>query len=348
MSYYKIAALYKFVYIADPQQASDTLLLLSKKYCILGALIVAFEGVNGTISGLNDDMDKFIFEMSNSITELATIEEIKFSQSIDSPFYRIRIRVKSEIVTMGCPEVNPGILQGRYVEPEHWNKLVMDPEVLVIDTRNAYEVNLGTFQKAINPETNTFREFPEFVDQKLDSKKHKKIAMFCTGGVRCEKASAYMLQKGFEEVFHLKGGILKYLEVVPTEESLWAGECFVFDQRAAVGAGVIEGQYEFCHACRHPLKLEDKNHCNYEDGVSCQYCYDVISDKKRQSARERNLQMKLAEERQLKHLGFVESKMKASVPTFTPELLDIEANSVIDIIDPDKHLKSINDDFMIS
>jgi UPF0176 protein len=294
-------------------------------------------------------MDKFIFEMSNSIPELVTIEEIKFSQSTDSPFYRIRIRVKSEIVTMGCPEINPGIMQGKYIEPENWNELVTDPEVVVIDTRNAYEVSLGTFKNAINPETNTFREFPEFADQKLDNTKHKKVAMFCTGGVRCEKASAYMLNKGFEEVYHLKGGILKYLEVVPEKESLWAGECFVFDQRAAVGAGVIEGQYEFCHACRHPLKIEDKLHSKYEDGVSCQYCHDVISDKKRQSARERNLQMRLADERQLKHLGYLKSKTKSSgVLVMIPELHNVETNSEIDKIDLEKEQKIIDDNFVIT
>jgi UPF0176 protein len=249
---------------------------------------------------------------------------------------------------MGCPEINPGILQGKYIEPEDWNKLVMDPEVLVIDTRNAYEVSLGSFKKAINPETNTFREFPEFVDQKLDSTKHKKVAMFCTGGVRCEKASAYMLHKGFDEVYHLKGGILKYLEVVPEKESLWAGECFVFDQRAAVGAGVVEGQYEFCHACRHPLKIEEKLHSNYEDGVSCQYCYDVISDKKRQSARERNLQMRLAEERQLKHLGYLKSKIKLPVSEIIPDSNDIRINSEIDIVDLQKEPIKIDNNFVVT
>ena len=187
---YKIAALYKFVYISDPQNVSDSLNLLCKRYNILGALIIAHEGINGTLAGSHSDMDTFVTEMMSTIPELSEIEEIKYSTATDCPFYRIRVRVKPEIVTMGCPEINPAVCKGSYVEPADWNKLIADPEVLVIDTRNSYEVDIGTFSRAIDPKTNIFREFPDFVDSNLDPAAYKKVAMFCTGGVRCEKASA--------------------------------------------------------------------------------------------------------------------------------------------------------------
>ena len=187
---FKIAALYKFVVISDPQNVSDTLSQLCKKYNILGALIIAHEGVNGTLAGVDNEMDLFIQDMTTTISELSVIDEIKFSEATDAPFYRLRVRVKPEIVTMGCPEANPDIRKGNYVEPADWNELIKDPNILVIDTRNTYEVELGTFFRAVDPKTNIFREFPEFVARNLNPEKHKKVAMFCTGGVRCEKASA--------------------------------------------------------------------------------------------------------------------------------------------------------------
>lgn len=187
---FKIAALYKFVVVSDPQNVSDTLTQLCRKHNILGALIIAHEGVNGTLAGGNNDMDMFIKDMTAEICELSSIDEIKFSEATEAPFYRLRVRVKAEIVTMGCPEANPAIQKGTYVEPADWNDLINDPDIIVIDTRNSYEVEIGTFSRAVDPKTNIFREFPDFVDQNLDPEIHKKVAMFCTGGVRCEKASA--------------------------------------------------------------------------------------------------------------------------------------------------------------
>ena len=205
------------------------------------------------------DMDIFLKEMADTFPELGNIEEIKFSSTDEPPFYRIRIRVKPEIVTLGHPEINPStIKKGTYVEPKDWNDIISDPDVIVIDTRNHYEVEIGTFHRAIDPNTQIFREFPQYIEENLDPKKNKKVAMYCTGGVRCEKASAYMLDKGFEEVYHLKGGILKYLEEIPIEKSLWIGECFVFDQRTAVGNGLEYGKYSFCRCCRHPITEDDK------------------------------------------------------------------------------------------
>jgi UPF0176 protein len=277
---------------------------LCKKYDVLGALILAHEGINGTIASSEEKIDEFFVEMGSAIPEFDNIQELKFSYASDPPFYRMRIRIKPEIVTMGFPEINPGVKKGQYIEPEEWNTIISDPDTILIDTRNSYEVKLGTFKGAIDPDTETFREFPDYVSKNLDPSVHKKVAMFCTGGVRCEKASAYMLEKGFETVYHLKGGILKYLETVPSEKSMWEGQCYVFDQRISVGNGLQEGDFSLCRSCRHPLSNEERLSDKFEDGVCCPYCHDTLPEKKKEAARERNLQMKLAEERHTKHLGF--------------------------------------------
>ena len=307
---YRIAALYHFTKFDDPERIRDICLHICHKHNILGALIIAEEGVNGTISGKSNQLDEFFDDLGESVPDLRDIQEIKFSDSKEPPFHRMRIKIKPEIVTMGCPEINPAILKGTYVESKEWNEVISDPDVLLLDTRNDYEIDVGTFKNAINPMTKTFKEFPEYVDKLLLSNpsiRSKKVAMYCTGGVRCEKASAFLMNKGFDNVFHLKGGILKYLEDIPKDNSLWDGECYVFDQRTAVGFGVTEGQHTVCRSCRHPLIFEETvlniDH-KYEEGVSCTYCFDELTDKKRDAARERNMQIQLAEAKGMKHLGY--------------------------------------------
>jgi len=215
--------------------------------------------------------------------------EHKESVADAQPFDRMKVRLKSEIVTIGVPEADPNAQVGTYVDPKDWNAVLADPNVTVIDTRNDYEISIGSFQGAENPQTRSFRQFPEYVRTHLNPAQHKKVALFCTGGIRCEKASAFMLAQGFEEVYHLKGGILKYLEEIPPDESLWEGECFVFDQRVAVQHGLEAGTYDLCRACGHPLSAADKASLHYEDGISCPYCIDRLTEEKRarQEARQR-------------------------------------------------------------
>jgi UPF0176 protein len=223
------------------------------------------------------------------------------------PFYRLKVRLKKEIVTLGIPEINPAKQAGTYIAPEDWNALISDPDTVVLDTRNHYEVVIGTFKGAVNPKTNSFRQFPEFVKQNLDPAKHKKVAMFCTGGIRCEKASSYMLAQGFENVYHLKGGILKYLETVQEKDSLWQGECFVFDNRVAVEHGLGEGTHEMCHGCRHPISAKDKSSPHYEEGVSCPYCFEQLTEARKKRSSARHHQVKLARARGSRHIGAVMS-----------------------------------------
>ncbi|MBT5654128.1 MAG: rhodanese-related sulfurtransferase, partial [Alphaproteobacteria bacterium] len=219
------------------------------------------------------------------------------------PFYRLKIRLKKEIVTLGRPEANPNKVVGTYVAPEDWNALIQDPEVLVLDTRNEYEMDIGTFKGAKNPHTVNFREFPDYVEKNLDPKKHKRVATFCTGGIRCEKATSYMLQQGFEEVYHLKGGILKYIEDIPEEESLWEGDCFVFDGRVSVTHKLKEGDYAQCFGCRHPVSEEEMKSPDYKPGVSCPHCIHERSAAQRARAQERQNQILLAKRRKVPHLG---------------------------------------------
>lgn len=301
MTQYVVAALYKFVSLPDFEQLQAPLLNVCKTHGIKGTLLLAAEGINGTVAGSREGIDALnVFFQSD-----VRFHDLEYKESFAErmPFFRIRVRLKKEIVTLGRPEANPCHQVGTYVDPKDWNAIISDPDVVVLDTRNIYEVDVGTFKRAVNPLTESFREFPDFVEASLDAGKHKKVAMFCTGGIRCEKASSYMLAQGFEEVFHLKGGILKYLETVPVEESLWEGECFVFDQRVSVTAGLQPGEFDQCHGCRHPISAADKQSEKYELGVCCPHCYDTIDARKRQRASSRHRQMVLARERNQLHLG---------------------------------------------
>jgi UPF0176 protein len=213
------------------------------------------------------------------------------------------VKLKREIVTMGVEGIDPLKTVGTYVKPKEWNELISDPDVLLVDTRNDYEVDIGTFKGAINPHTDTFRDFPSYVKEQLDPSKHKKVAMFCTGGIRCEKSTAFLREQGFDEVYHLEGGILKYLEEVPADNSMWDGECFVFDNRVSVGHGLEPGDYQLCHACRMPLSAEDRQNEHFQEGLSCHHCFDKVTDKQRKRFQERQHQLELARERGEHHLG---------------------------------------------
>ncbi|MFD2265213.1 rhodanese-related sulfurtransferase [Lacibacterium aquatile] len=298
---YEIAALYKFARLPQFQELRAPLQALCERHGIKGSLLIAHEGINGTIAGKASALRAALAEIE-TVTGIGEIE-VKFSFSPDMPFLRMKVKPKAEIVTIGDASVDPLEKVGIYVEPEDWNDLISDPEVLVIDTRNSFEVAVGSFKGAIDPETTSFGEFPAYVRSQLDPAKHKKIAMFCTGGIRCEKASSFMLNEGFEEVYHLKGGILKYLERVEPEDSLWEGGCFVFDSRVAVGHGLAISDFETCHGCRRPLRAEEIGAPGHEEGVSCPSCVGSLSETQKASARERHRQMKLALARGTTHLG---------------------------------------------
>jgi UPF0176 protein len=268
---------------------------------VRGTLLLAREGINGTIAGSREGIDAVV-ALIRQDSRFAAIE-IKESYTDENPFYRTKVKLKKEIVTMGVEDIDPNHIVGTYVDASDWNALISDPEVLLVDTRNRYEYQIGTFQGAVNPETDSFREFPEFVAQQLDPEKHRKVAMFCTGGIRCEKSTAYLKQQGFDEVYHLKGGILKYLQDVPKQETLWQGECFVFDNRVTVNHDLEKGEYDQCHACRMPISDEDKLSEHYQKGVSCHYCHDKHSRQQVKRYAERERQMELARERGENHIG---------------------------------------------
>ncbi|MCU0549869.1 MAG: rhodanese-related sulfurtransferase [Leptolyngbya sp. Prado105] len=265
-----VAAFYKFVSLPDYAEFRDPLLALCQAQDIRGTILLAQEGINGTIAGSRDAIDK-IFTYLRNDWRFANLE-IKESETESRVFDRLKVKLKKEIVTLGLPEISPTQQVGTYVKPKDWNAVISDPETIVLDVRNRFEVSVGSFEGAIDPETASFRQFPDYVRSQLDPAKHKKVAMFCTGGIRCEKASSYMLSQGFEEVYHLEGGILKYLEEVPSEESLWRGECFVFDQRVAVTQGVKDGSYVLCQACGHPLSPDEQTLLHYQAGIACPYC----------------------------------------------------------------------------
>ncbi|WP_020168141.1 MULTISPECIES: oxygen-dependent tRNA uridine(34) hydroxylase TrhO [Methylotenera] len=302
---YLTTALYKFVSLPNYTDLQAPILAACETHHIKGTILLASEGVNGTIAGLSDDIQKVLhFLRSEPIFEgkFADLEH-KESFADEHPFYRMKVKLKKEIVTLGVAGVSPTKLVGTYVKPQDWNALISDPDVILIDTRNDYEVDIGTFKGAIDPKTTTFREFPEYVAKNLDKTKHKKVAMFCTGGIRCEKASSYMMDQGFEEVYHLQGGILKYLETVDEKDSLWQGECFVFDQRVAVKHNLEVGEFDQCYACRHPLSPAEMQSPQYTPGISCPYCYNTISEEKRASLTERQKQVILANQRGEAHIG---------------------------------------------
>lgn len=299
MSRIVVVALYKFVTLEDYQELRQPLLDVLSANGAKGTLLLALEGINGTIAGPREGMDQVLAWLRQD----PRLADLDWKESLcdEMPFYRTKVKLKKEIVTIGVPGISPNEKVGTYVEPADWNALISDPEVLLIDTRNDYEVSIGTFEGAIDPKTKTFREFPDYVKEHFDPARHRKVAMFCTGGIRCEKASSYMLQQGFDEVFHLKGGILKYFEEVPAEQSKWNGECFVFDNRVTVRHDLAPGSFAQCHACRHPVSAEDMASPLFEEGVSCPHCYDSLPEKTRKRAEERQKQIRLAKLRNQPH-----------------------------------------------
>lgn len=301
MSQFVVCALYKFVELDDHQSLQKPLLDLMEQYSIRGTLLLAHEGINGTVASTREGIDALLAWFGHD----ARLSNISYKESFhqEMPFNRSKVKLKKEIVTMGVEGIDPKHVVGTYVKPTEWNSLISDPEVFVVDTRNDYEIELGTFQHAVNPKTDTFREFPDYVKENLDPEKHKKVAMFCTGGIRCEKSTAYLKEQGFDEVYHLEGGILKYLEEVPAEESLWEGDCYVFDGRVAVNHSLEKSEYELCNACRLPITEEDKQSEQFESGVSCPKCFGTHTEEQMERFREREKQVQLAKERGETHVG---------------------------------------------
>ena len=299
------AALYKFVSLPNYVDLQASIHAACVQNHIKGTILLAAEGINGTIAGLPENIHKVLHFLRTDTAFEGAFSNLEHKESYADahPFYRMKVKLKKEIVTMGVASINPNNTVGTYVKPEDWNALISDPDVILLDTRNDYEVHIGTFKGAIDPKTTTFREFPEYVAKNLDKTKHKKVAMFCTGGIRCEKASSYMMDQGFDEVFHLQGGILKYLETVPEKESLWQGECFVFDQRVAVTHGLEVGEFDQCYACRHPLSPDEMQSEKYTPGISCPHCYNTLTEEKKKSLTERQKQVILAKQRGTSHIG---------------------------------------------
>ena len=296
-----ICALYKFTRLDDFEDIQKPLRSFLDSLSVKGTLLLAREGINGTVSGSKESLENVLDYLKAD--ERFHGLEYKFSYSKKIPFRRLKVKLKKEIVTMGLTEIDPTHSVGTYVKPKDWNNLINDPDVVLIDTRNNYEYEIGSFQGAINPNTETFREFPSFTKNTLEKYRNKKIAMFCTGGIRCEKSTAYLKSKGYENVFHLQGGILKYLEEVEEEESLWEGECFVFDDRVAVKHNLEQGQYDQCHACRFPITEEDTKHPHYEKGASCPRCFGTKNSDQLRRYREREKQVQLAKKRGEEHIG---------------------------------------------
>lgn len=300
-----VAALYQFAPFADCAAIRADLLVVCRAQGVKGTLILAPEGINGTIAGSAAGVETVIAHIRR-LPDCARIE-VKRSGALSMPFHRLKIRLKPEIVTMGQPGIDPRLKVGRYIAPQDWNQLISDPETILIDTRNDYEVGIGTFKGAINPKTSNFREFPAWFRARraalLGQGRAPKVAMFCTGGIRCEKSTAFLLSEGVQDVYHLEGGILKYLEVIPPAQSLWEGECFVFDQRVAVGHGLALGHYGLCHACRRPISAQDRDSPLFEEGVSCPACHGERTEAQRASYRERQRQEALAGQRGCEHIG---------------------------------------------
>ena len=300
-SHIVVCALYKFVTLKRFQDLRQPLLKVMEYNNIRGTLLLASEGINGTVAGHRRGIDVLLawFEKDARLSNMVTKESFEAS----NPFNRIKVKLKKEIVTMGVEGIDPKQVVGTYIKPKDWNALIADPDVILIDTRNDYEVEVGTFEGAVNPHTTSFREFPEYVRDNLDSNTDKKVAMFCTGGIRCEKSTAYLKEQGFDEVYHLQGGILKYLEEVPEAETMWQGECFVFDNRVTVNHQLEKGHYDQCHACRLPITKQEQSSDKYLEGISCPHCFDKHTPEQRQRFEERQLQMQLAQKRGEGHLG---------------------------------------------
>ncbi len=302
---YLTIAFYQFITLDNKNSIQEKIQIFCGVNNIKGTILLADEGINGTISGRENNIRNFLqfVKKESFLSGIFSQLEHKESWATKNPFYRMKVRLKKEIVALGVDGVSPTKKVGKYVKPEDWNNLISDPNTIIIDTRNNYEVDIGTFKNAINPNIATFRELPNFVENNLKPKTRKKIAMFCTGGIRCEKATSLMIEKGFQDVYHLKGGILKYLETIDKDKSLWEGECFVFDERVAVTHGLNEGKYDQCYACRHPLSPDEMNSSYYIKHISCPYCYNKLTDKKKSSVIERQKQIELAKLRGEVHIG---------------------------------------------
>ncbi|MEC8328445.1 MAG: rhodanese-related sulfurtransferase [Pseudomonadota bacterium] len=298
---YVVCALYKFVSLPNYKEIRQPLLNTMEQHNVRGTLLLAEEGINGTVAAKREGIDALLAWLDKQ----PGLDNIVSKESFDDecPFYRTKVKLKKEIVTMGVQGIDPKEVVGTYVKPKDWNALISDPDVVLVDTRNDYEIEIGTFENAVDPKTKTFREFPQWAEKNLDPSKNKKVAMFCTGGIRCEKSTAYMKEQGFEEVYHLEGGILKYLEEVPKEDTMWKGECFVFDNRVAVDHDLNKGSYDQCHACRMPITEEEKQLEAYQEGLSCHHCIDTVSDEQRERFAERQKQIELAKARGEGHIG---------------------------------------------
>ncbi len=296
-----ICALYKFVELPDFEFLREPLQGILEENRIFGTLLLAHEGINGTFAGSREGVDAVL----TWLDQQPGLESIVIKESYDEnmPFHRTKVKLKEEIVTMGVEGINPKCVVGTYVKPVQWNDLISDPDAIVIDTRNDFEYKIGTFKNAVNPKIDTFRQFPSYVKENLDPSKHKKIAMFCTGGIRCEKSTSFLKKQGFDDVYHLEGGILKYLEEVPQEESMWEGDCFVFDNRVSVNHQLEKGKYDQCHACRMPITEEEKQNEYYQQGVSCVHCHDKLTNEQRRRFIDRERQVQLARSRGEKHIG---------------------------------------------
>ncbi len=310
----RVAALYRFAAVEDPAGLRDRLEALCGQE-VRGTLLVAREGVNGTIAGPKDAIARVI-EGLRALPGFGETE-VKYSSAERMPFHRLKVRVKAEIVTLGLPDLEPAINAGTYVAPEDWNALIVDPDTIVIDTRNDYEGDVGAFVGAVQPNTRSFRDFPEWfrtqgralLERRTDEgRPPPKVAMYCTGGIRCEKSTAFLKSEGVEEVFHLQGGILKYLETVPQAESLWEGECFVFDERVAVGHALAEGTHSLCRGCRMPVSPEGRRSLHYVEGVCCARCHETRTGDQRSGALERDRQVRIAERKGIAHIGAKQEK----------------------------------------
>ncbi len=301
MNEYHIAAFYHFADLPEYVDWQSPLERLCAQHNLIGTILLAHEGVNGTVAGSREGLEALLAHL-RSDARFAPLKA-KWSKTSSKPFLRMKIRLKKEIVSLGVEGVKPHVRTGHQVPASEWNELISDPDVVVIDTRNQYEVEVGTFENAVSPHSDSFREFPEYVGKHLDPDKNRKVAMFCTGGIRCEKASAYMLEQGFEEVYQLEGGILQYLEDTESENSLWKGDCFVFDRRVTVDGELNQGKFVQCHACRRPLTQEETLSPHYEKGVSCSHCITETSEERRAAFRERQRQVELSKQRGGQHIG---------------------------------------------
>ncbi len=303
MTEFRLAALYKFTPLQADKALQSHLLSACHAHGVMGTLLIASEGINGTIAGPGDGLER-VLDVIRALPGCADIE-IKLSSASEQPFLRTKVRIKKEIVTLGVPGVDPSAQVGRYVEPEDWNDLISAPDVVTIDTRNEFEVRIGQFKGAVNPYTTSFSDFPAWFRKFKEARPNARVAMYCTGGIRCEKSTALALTEGLDEVYHLKGGILRYLERINEADSLWEGDCFVFDRRVAVRHGLEESDYTTCHACREPLSPEDVKSPLYVAGESCPYCHDARDDTQRARYAERHRQETLAVKRGERHVGAV-------------------------------------------